>query len=55
MVFDKVQLAGLDARHVATFTNMGFEKDRVIETLSRLNYRGSNAANVSEDAGKCLV
>lgn len=48
---DKIQLAGLDPAHVNVFTGMGFDKDRVIDVLSRLNYRGSNVSNISEDTG----
>lgn len=48
---DKAALAGLDPAHVSIFTGMGFDSDQVIETLAKLNYRGSNAANVAEDQG----
>lgn len=34
---------------------MGFDKDRVIEVLSRLNYRGDNVRNVSDDQGVYLA
>lgn len=48
-VVDEVQLAGLNQAHVDQFVNMGFEKKTVIDTLARLNYRGANIANISDD------
>ncbi|KAH8831963.1 ubiquitin-conjugating enzyme/RWD-like protein [Flagelloscypha sp. PMI_526] len=46
---DDVAAAGLNPAHVDQFTNMGFERPKVIEVLKRLNYRGANVANVSSE------
>ncbi|KAN0063568.1 Ubiquitin-conjugating enzyme E2 1 [Thecaphora frezii] len=46
---DPALVAGLKLEHVAQFVNMGFERDRVIEVLKKLNYRGANVRNVTDD------
>ncbi|PWN19081.1 putative UBC1-E2 ubiquitin-conjugating enzyme [Microstroma glucosiphilum] len=46
---DDVKRAGLKKEHVEQFCGMGFERARVIETLKKLNYRGANVRNVSDD------
>jgi len=46
---DEIQLAGLNPVHVNQFVNMGFELRKVIEVLARLNYRGANIANITDD------
>lgn len=34
---------------MAKFTDMGFERNTVIATLKRLNYRGNNITNINEN------
>jgi len=46
---DDVAIAGLEKAHVDQFEALGFERSKVIDVLRRLNYRGSNVANISED------
>jgi len=46
---DEVAIAGLEKAHVDQFEALGFERHKVIDVLRRLNYRGSNVANISED------
>ncbi|KAG8869541.1 hypothetical protein FRB97_001052 [Tulasnella sp. 331] len=46
---DEVAIAGLEKAHVDQFEALGFERSKVIDVLRRLNYRGSNVANISED------
>ncbi|KAG6914241.1 hypothetical protein DXG01_001500 [Tephrocybe rancida] len=46
---DEVALAGLEAAHVDKFVGLGFAKGKVVDVLRRLNYRGPNVANVTED------
>ncbi|PWY98775.1 putative UBC1-E2 ubiquitin-conjugating enzyme [Testicularia cyperi] len=46
---DHILLAGLKPEHVSQFVSMGFESSRVIEVLKRLNYRGANVRNVTDD------
>ncbi|CAO1635351.1 unnamed protein product [Parajaminaea phylloscopi] len=41
--------AGLKPEHVDGFAAMGFTRDRVIEVLKRLNYRGANVRNIPDD------
>jgi ubiquitin-conjugating enzyme (huntingtin interacting protein 2) len=38
---DLIQKAGLKREHVEQFVGMGFPLDKVVEVLSRLNYRGA--------------
>ena len=38
---DPILKAGLKKEHVQQFVGMGFEQDKVIEVLKRLNYRGA--------------
>jgi len=46
---DEVAIAGLEKAHVDQFEALGFERGKVIDVLRRLNYRGANVANISED------
>ncbi|EJC98382.1 uncharacterized protein FOMMEDRAFT_23645 [Fomitiporia mediterranea MF3/22] len=46
---DEVAIAGLEKAHVDQFEALGFERGKVIDVLRRLNYRGSNVANITED------
>ncbi|KAK0522501.1 Ubiquitin-conjugating enzyme E2 1 [Tilletia horrida] len=46
---DPIMLAGLKREHVEQFENMGFSQDKVIEVLKKLNYRGANVRNVTDD------
>ncbi|EPQ26265.1 uncharacterized protein PFL1_06200 [Pseudozyma flocculosa PF-1] len=46
---DPALVAGLKLEHVAQFVNMGFERGQVIEVLKKLNYRGANVRNVTDD------
>jgi len=48
-VKDEVAIAGLEKAHVDQFEALGFPRDKVIDVLRRLNYRGSNVANINED------
>lgn len=43
------ELAGLNEESVRKFTDMGFERNTVIATLKRLNYRGNNITNINEN------
>ncbi|KAF9258533.1 hypothetical protein L218DRAFT_934671 [Marasmius fiardii PR-910] len=45
----KVAIAGLEKAHVDQFEALGFQRNKVIEVLKRLNYRGANVAQISED------
>jgi len=47
---DEALLAGLDLSHVNQFTNMGFERSKVIEAMRKLNYRGAKARQLGENA-----
>ncbi|KAK4705190.1 anthranilate phosphoribosyltransferase, partial [Phenoliferia sp. Uapishka_3] len=46
----ETKLAGLEVKNVERFTDMGFDAQRTISTLARLNYRGEMAASISDDA-----
>ncbi|KAF7325555.1 Ubiquitin-conjugating enzyme E2 1 [Mycena kentingensis (nom. inval.)] len=46
---DEVAIAGLEAAHVDKFENLGFPRDKVIDVLRRLNYRGANVAKITDD------
>jgi len=46
---DEIAIGGLERAHVNQFEEFGFERSKVIEVLQRLNYRGENAANISEN------
>ncbi|ETS63765.1 hypothetical protein PaG_02083 [Moesziomyces aphidis] len=46
---DPILLAGLKKEHVDQFVNMGFESNKVIEVLKKLNYRGANIRNINDD------
>ncbi|SAM68148.1 probable UBC1-E2 ubiquitin-conjugating enzyme [Ustilago bromivora] len=46
---DPILLAGLKKEHVDQFANMGFESNKVIEVLKKLNYRGANVRNITDD------
>ncbi|CAO1634010.1 unnamed protein product [Jaminaea pallidilutea] len=41
--------AGLKPEHVEQFTAMGFETNKVLEVLKKLNYRGANVRNIPDD------
>ncbi|OBZ71724.1 Ubiquitin-conjugating enzyme E2 1 [Grifola frondosa] len=40
---------GVDRAHVDQFEALGFDRDKVIDVLRRLNYRGANVANINDD------
>ncbi|KAJ9106801.1 hypothetical protein QFC20_003987 [Naganishia adeliensis] len=44
-----VELAGLEQTSVNKFKAMGFAEDQIIDVLKRMNYRGANAKNISDD------
>ncbi|KAG7089001.1 hypothetical protein E1B28_012949 [Marasmius oreades] len=46
---DEVAIAGLEMAHVNQFEALGFPRNKVIEVLKRMNYRGANVAQISED------
>ncbi|KDN46991.1 putative UBC1-E2 ubiquitin-conjugating enzyme [Tilletiaria anomala UBC 951] len=46
---DAILEAGLKKEHVEQFVGMGFDSSKVIEVLRRLNYRGANVRNISDD------
>ncbi|KAK2465792.1 hypothetical protein APHAL10511_002336 [Amanita phalloides] len=46
---DEVAIAGLDRAHVEKFEGLGFERGKVIDVLRRLNYRGANVAQITDD------
>jgi len=46
---DPIMLAGLKRDHVEQFESMGFPRDKVIEVLKKLNYRGANVRNVTDE------
>ncbi|KAE9383627.1 hypothetical protein BT96DRAFT_859961 [Gymnopus androsaceus JB14] len=46
---DEVAIAGLEKAHVDQFEALGFPRNKVIDVLRRLNYRGANVAQISED------
>ncbi|PPQ73420.1 hypothetical protein CVT26_015771 [Gymnopilus dilepis] len=46
---DEVAIAGLDKAHVDRFEQLGFQRSKVIDALRRLNYRGPNIAQISDD------
>ncbi|KAF9063295.1 ubiquitin-conjugating enzyme/RWD-like protein [Rhodocollybia butyracea] len=46
---DDVAIAGLEKAHVDQFEGIGFPRNKVIDVLRRLNYRGANVAQISED------
>ncbi|KAG6831448.1 hypothetical protein H0H87_005120 [Tephrocybe sp. NHM501043] len=46
---DEIALAGLEHAHVEQFTALGFDKQKVVDVLRRLNYRGGNVAKLTED------
>ncbi|KAJ6624394.1 ubiquitin-conjugating enzyme/RWD-like protein [Mycena sp. CBHHK59/15] len=46
---DEVAIAGLEKAHVDQFEGLGFPRAKVIDVLRRLNYRGANVAQISED------
>ncbi|KAK0548228.1 Ubiquitin-conjugating enzyme E2 1 [Tilletia horrida] len=47
---DPIALAGLKKEHVEQFESMGFSQDQVIAVLKKLNYRGANVRNVTDEA-----
>ncbi|KAG2010458.1 ubiquitin-conjugating enzyme E2 [Coprinopsis cinerea AmutBmut pab1-1] len=48
-VDDEVAIAGLEKAHVDQFESLGFPRTKVIDVLRRLNYRGPNVAQISDD------
>ncbi|KAF5380739.1 hypothetical protein D9757_007152 [Collybiopsis confluens] len=46
---DEVAIAGLEQAHVDQFESLGFPRNKVIDVLRRLNYRGANVAQIPED------
>ncbi|KAF8319743.1 hypothetical protein DL93DRAFT_2074729 [Clavulina sp. PMI_390] len=46
---DEIAIAGLQPQHVEQFVTLGFPQAKVIDVLKRLNYRGSNVANITDD------
>ncbi|KAH9480093.1 Ubiquitin-conjugating enzyme E2 1 [Psilocybe cubensis] len=48
-VQDEVAIAGLERAHVDRFETLGFERSKVIDALRRLNYRGPNIAQITDD------
>ncbi|PFH53292.1 hypothetical protein AMATHDRAFT_73488 [Amanita thiersii Skay4041] len=48
-VHDDIAIAGLERVHVERFENLGFDRNKVIDVLRRLNYRGSNVAQITDD------
>ncbi|KAJ7119746.1 ubiquitin-conjugating enzyme/RWD-like protein [Mycena epipterygia] len=46
---DEVAIAGLEKAHVDQFESLGFPRTKVIDVLRRLNYRGANVAQITED------
>ncbi|KAK1927704.1 ubiquitin-conjugating enzyme/RWD-like protein [Papiliotrema laurentii] len=42
------EMAGLAEANVVSFTDMGFERAKVISVLKKLNYRGNNVSNIHE-------
>ncbi|TFK22922.1 hypothetical protein FA15DRAFT_705929 [Coprinopsis marcescibilis] len=48
-VDDEVAIAGLEKAHVDQFESLGFPRGKVIDVLRRLNYRGANVAQITDD------
>ncbi|KIJ98078.1 hypothetical protein K443DRAFT_221603 [Laccaria amethystina LaAM-08-1] len=48
-VRDEVAIAGLEKAHVDQFEALGFQRSKVIDVLRRLNYRGANVAQITDD------
>jgi len=46
---DAIAMAGLEKAHVDQFEGLGFPRNKVVEVLKRLNYRGENVAKINED------
>ncbi|PWN42729.1 putative UBC1-E2 ubiquitin-conjugating enzyme [Ceraceosorus guamensis] len=46
---DEVRTAGLEPQHVKNFEDMGFTRKQVIEVLKKLNYKGDNVRNVTDE------
>ncbi|KIK69992.1 hypothetical protein GYMLUDRAFT_34400 [Collybiopsis luxurians FD-317 M1] len=46
---DEVAIAGLEKAHVDQFESLGFPRNKVIDVLRRLNYRGANVAQIPDD------
>ncbi|TEB27388.1 hypothetical protein FA13DRAFT_1816341 [Coprinellus micaceus] len=46
---DPVAIAGLEKAHVDRFEALGFPRDKVIDVLRRLNYRGKNVTQITDD------
>ncbi|KAF8187763.1 ubiquitin-conjugating enzyme/RWD-like protein [Pholiota molesta] len=46
---DDVAIAGLERAHVDRFETLGFQRSKVIDALRRLNYRGPNVSQITDD------
>ncbi|QRV77256.1 ubiquitin-conjugating enzyme [Ceratobasidium sp. AG-Ba] len=46
---DEIAIAGLERAHVDQFCSLGFERNKVIDVLRRLNYRGANVPKIPDD------
>ncbi|KAF8636210.1 hypothetical protein AX17_003696 [Amanita inopinata Kibby_2008] len=46
---DEIAIAGLERAHVEQFEALGFERSKIIDVLRRLNYRGGNVAQITDD------
>ncbi|KAJ1303066.1 hypothetical protein OPQ81_011267 [Rhizoctonia solani] len=46
---DEIAIAGLERAHVEQFCGLGFDRNKVIDVLRRLNYRGANVAKIPDD------
>ena len=46
---DEIAIAGLERAHVEQFEALGFPRNKVIDALRRLNYRGANVAKITDD------
>ncbi|KAL0565312.1 Ubiquitin-conjugating enzyme E2 1 [Marasmius crinis-equi] len=46
---DEIAMAGLERAHVDQFESLGFPRNKVIDVLRRLNYRGANVAQIPDD------
>lgn len=46
---DDAALAGLERIHIDRFEAFGFQRSKVIDILRKMNYRGSNVANIPDE------
>ncbi|KAG0150476.1 hypothetical protein CROQUDRAFT_652408 [Cronartium quercuum f. sp. fusiforme G11] len=47
---DEISLAGLDPAYVNQFESMGFQRNKIIQVMKKLNYRGLNVSLLGEEA-----